>query len=64
MRLADVIASKHTKNTSPKEEVVIMKRELVKKEYELLLFKRRKFEINQRLVKIIEQMDAYLLIAL
>lgn len=46
------------KVNSLKQEVSYLKSELVKKDDELLLVKGRNFEINQRLVKIVEEKDA------
>lgn len=54
-QLTNIIASKDAKINSLKEELTKKKADLVKVKNEMLLVKGRNFEINQHLVKIVEE---------
>ncbi|CAI9303283.1 unnamed protein product [Lactuca saligna] len=57
-KMVDELARKDVKITSIKHEWTFAKTELVKRDDEILLVKGQNFEINQRLVKNLEEKDA------
>ncbi|CAI9261725.1 unnamed protein product [Lactuca saligna] len=57
-KMEDIIASKVAKFTLLKDELMIVKTKLIKKDNELLIVKGKTFEINKSLVKIVEEKDA------